>query len=993
MTRTTTPASCRVTRRRHRAFRVLLGLVVIVCTVHEGRGQREYDQWCFGWGFGLDFRGGSPVPIDTTSIWQMEGSASICDHVTGALLFYTDGITVWDARGGVMPNGTGLMGHYSSAQSALFVPDPCDTSQYYLFTADHQGYDDQRPPTGIHYSIVDRRLNGGLGAVLAAGKNTLLQGQASERLTAVAHSNGFDYWVLTHSWGGNQFYAWRVSASGVSSTPVVSRAGFDVGSDPQRVNYALGILKASPDGRRLAMTTWIEDLVELFSFDPSTGVVSNPLTLSAGPRTGQTDTYGVTFSPDNNRLYHGASGEIYQYDLRSGTPAAILASRTRVPNNGPTLPAVTLGAMQIGPDGKIYMPVKNFDNPPACVLGIVDDPNADALNCGYTQVWMRLPYRDAGWLGLPNNIDARQSPDTSTKALVDPLGPVSLCQGESVTLTAVEGFLSYEWSTGETTRSIRVSTSGTYHVRLYMAPGCFRERDIVVTVHPPPRPAISTEGPPVICEGDSVRLFLDRPYRSVQWGTGENDTAIFVRATGMYYVEVVDSNGCSGRDSVEITFQPSPSPAILGGGTYCKGDTAMLDAGAGYVRYLWSTGDTTRTIERTVSATLSVQVWNDAGCAGTSPPVDVTIREPERPQMLPGEVVEICKGETAVVTVAEGYVDYAWSNGDTGRVLRTDTAGLFVLTAKDPYGCRTVPVEVRVIVHPLPPAPTITDLGDSLEAGAAWGWEWSYAGEAAPGGNGRRVESVRPGVYGVRIIDSNGCYSPVAYHRVDRPHRFSFDTLSLTVGQRGLLTLRSNPPVRRQELLRRYSIVFRLPPASIFLHRVFDIDGTLLPVTPGDTAGEYRVERQGGIVSGDALLRVELEGLTTGVPLNIADIRSALSIENDSIGAGNDGLIILSGCDIGRGFAWGRRAALLRVFPNPAPERSVTVMYRAPEGSRVDLVLLDGTGAEVARWKAGTGDGLERKSVIALPWVSAGFYWLELRNGVEHDVTPLVLSR
>src|SRR5690606_16011673 len=69
-------------------------------------------------------------------------------------------------------------------------------------------------------------------------------------------------------------------------------------------------------------------------------------------------------------------------------------------------------------------------------------------------------------------------------------GPTTFNEGESVTLTSSEG-VGYIWSTGETTQSIVVSTSGEYWVKITDANGCESEPSIsiVVTVIP------VTEGP------------------------------------------------------------------------------------------------------------------------------------------------------------------------------------------------------------------------------------------------------------------------------------------------------------------------------------------------------------------------------------------------------------------------------------------------------------------------------------------------------------------
>jgi hypothetical protein len=94
--------------------------------------QHEADKWYFGTLGGLDFSSGSPVAI-TGSLNSPEGTASV-STAAGTLLFYTDGVSVWDTTDATMPNGTGLMGDVSTTQAALVVPSPSSSSQYYLFT-------------------------------------------------------------------------------------------------------------------------------------------------------------------------------------------------------------------------------------------------------------------------------------------------------------------------------------------------------------------------------------------------------------------------------------------------------------------------------------------------------------------------------------------------------------------------------------------------------------------------------------------------------------------------------------------------------------------------------------------------------------------------------------------------------------------------------------------------------------------------------------------
>src|SRR5262245_27264639 len=74
--------------------------------------QHDYDVWFFGYGVGLDFRQSPPLLSaggnSGNPVMTYEGSAGICDRLTGEVLFSTDGSTVYNRANKVMPDGAGL---------------------------------------------------------------------------------------------------------------------------------------------------------------------------------------------------------------------------------------------------------------------------------------------------------------------------------------------------------------------------------------------------------------------------------------------------------------------------------------------------------------------------------------------------------------------------------------------------------------------------------------------------------------------------------------------------------------------------------------------------------------------------------------------------------------------------------------------------------------------------------------------------------------------
>ncbi|HLP53587.1 MAG TPA: T9SS type A sorting domain-containing protein [Fluviicola sp.] len=346
--------------------------------------QHYADKWHFGSKAGIDFTSGTPVAITNSELNTVEGSASIADPITGALLFYTDGINVWNDNNTLMPNGTGLMGGSSSTQPALIVPVPENSTQYYIFTTDETG-----GSLGLRYSIVDMTLDGGNGNVTV--KNALLKTPVAEKITAVEDHGTSNYWLVAHGWGNNSFYSFKISPTGIDSA-VVSNVG--TVHDSGVIQNSYGQMKFNPCGDMLALAIGYMDIVEFFDFNIITGVISNPRTIT------YTDhVYGIEFSENSNALYvstYDANGTLMQYDLSITNLGAMIASAAIISVTIDTYP------LQRGPDGKIYV-AKSFNQ----YLGVINSPNTIGTGCNYVDMGFDLDPTFMGLnsaLGLPNMV-------------------------------------------------------------------------------------------------------------------------------------------------------------------------------------------------------------------------------------------------------------------------------------------------------------------------------------------------------------------------------------------------------------------------------------------------------------------------------------------------------------------------------------------------------------------------------------------------------------
>jgi gliding motility-associated-like protein len=366
---------------------ILLG--VLFCSLSV-MAQNQANIWYFGWNAGLDFSSaeitGRPTVLSDGALYTMEGCSVISDEA-GKLLFYTDGDTVWNRQHQLMPNGTGLYGHFSSTQAALIVPQPGSERYFYIFTTAAQGQ-----PNGLSYSIVDMHAAGGLGDVTT--KNIQLHSPTTEKLTAVHHANGKDVWVITHKWKSDEFYVYLVTEEGLHETPEISKAGSVHEWGTSNAN-TLGQMKASPSGKSIALTIHQIRRVEVFDFSNQTGAVSLNHAFQVKIDTNfNVNPYGVEFSPNERYLYIGEVGprsfsgqNIHQYDLASGKITAI--------------DTVFLGgSIQLAVDHKVYAVDASRNE-----LLVIERPNLSADHPEFTTTRFSIAPGTSTY-GLPNFIQS-----------------------------------------------------------------------------------------------------------------------------------------------------------------------------------------------------------------------------------------------------------------------------------------------------------------------------------------------------------------------------------------------------------------------------------------------------------------------------------------------------------------------------------------------------------------------------------------------------------
>ncbi|MCX7880258.1 MAG: T9SS type A sorting domain-containing protein [Ignavibacteria bacterium] len=150
------------------------------------------------------------------------------------------------------------------------------------------------------------------------------------------------------------------------------------------------------------------------------------------------------------------------------------------------------------------------------------------------------------------------------------------CEGDTITLRAVNANAFYQWSTNAVVKEIKVTKSGTYELVSWDS-----ECDSIVPArvnvyfYPKPKINLSTPSPVYLCEGDTLKIWYKSTGKFSRWNTGEKDT-ILITKPGKYVVISSNEFGCVDSAVLDVIFEPRPRIQHSGKLNICKGDSVVF---------------------------------------------------------------------------------------------------------------------------------------------------------------------------------------------------------------------------------------------------------------------------------------------------------------------------------------------------------------------------------------------------------------------------------
>jgi PKD repeat protein len=323
------------------------------------------NNWIVGDSMNLKWNGISLIPTLSRQNQSLESTSSFSD-INGNLLFYTDGLNVYNSNDSIMI--TKLLGNKSATQGSIIVP--IDTFQFRVFTTPFTSKLNSFRPlswSGIYLNKDSLDIQ---------NSNIIIMNNSSEKLQACLSANNKTNFLVAHD-DFNSYYSFISKKAKLIDCPIISKSGIDLS-----VNFPSqqGQMKISPSGKHIALATHYLKTIDFGEFNNEDGVVTVKKTWNFDEA-----IYGLEFSSNERFIYATLEkSKLVQIDTYNDSIKVI----------GQIKNSAFVG-IQKSPSNKIY--IARVLEP---YLDVIEFPDSAGMACGFVQKAVTLPANLN--YGLPN---------------------------------------------------------------------------------------------------------------------------------------------------------------------------------------------------------------------------------------------------------------------------------------------------------------------------------------------------------------------------------------------------------------------------------------------------------------------------------------------------------------------------------------------------------------------------------------------------------------
>ena len=724
----------------------------------------------------LDFQAGftfstTGAPAINQGTPSYEGVTTASNDL-GELVVFSNGRWAWDKNSNRVSTdlqegnegGSSIVG--SASQGVICVRHPLTPKEFYIITTgDVIG--GANPP--VSYNIFNEN-----GAEIQGA--TSLGVNACEGIAATFHENKLDIWVTVLGYSSNTLYSFLLTCKGFVNPPVETNLGYSQTGDAGRggiafshdgQNFAAAFPNAYPNADRQLV---------VYDFDNSNGTFSNRTNL--GPTSVSIGPYDVMFSKNDSTVFitGGNAGGVHSINLATG------AHTKETGFNELNLHH----SCEIGGDGNYYFngkdglwrwsgsgPFTKVDNLdaqgiPTMYIPPAEEPEIQEVGPFCDTVNVILPDLHTNWicngLSAEDTIGGKPIGEQRHRYFIlDSLDENQENLRSSIIIDEKTGVFNPK-EAGPGFHKVVFefcNVNDTIEIEVRFCPACRAETQDIT---------------PKFCAGNDYLLdtLVTDASRQGVWtidsfpsSSGQNteiqegisdtlfDANDLTSKWGVYKLlfSVTDA-GETCYDSVYVIVDSIPNP-ILTGDTICDGDGPVTFDPGTFHTYEWGPdGETSPTITKNATATISVEVTTSEGCIWSD-----TVEFLVNP--LPEPFIEsdtICDGDTPIIFDAGDYFEYDWSSGETTQTIEPASSGDYTVEVTDTNGCKEN-TAFNYTIHPKP----LVDLGVdqvicaddpavTFDAGnPGVNYDWSN------GETSQQITTKIDDEYTVIIVDANTC--------------------------------------------------------------------------------------------------------------------------------------------------------------------------------------------------------------------------------------------